>query len=205
MKKLLIASAIAILVVGGVSLFAIGLLSDFARREQELREVFEERAEDLRATNERFPFAARPTLDPARFQLYLEVRKAVAREFEERIGEHARNTFHARRTHNHLLRTLRLELEKRGMSFEEYRTTGLRWRALLARSEFGKLQEAWRATVSTPKYPDGLPLPPPAGGATPKEIEVVERYARLLEESMHADLLDPLLDEIHTARGSQPD
>ena len=33
-----------------------------------------------------------------------------------------------------------------------------------------------------------------ATDATAKELELIRRYARLLEESMHADLLDPLLE-----------
>jgi len=196
MRKLLIVSVVGVVVVAGLALFAAKVLSDFATKDEALRKVFEQRAAALRETNQRFPYRPPPTLDPARFQVYLGVRQIVAREFEARIHEHSRNKFHARRTHNELLKILRLRLDEKQMSLLEYRTAAARWRALLGRREFPGLQAAWRATVTTTEHSSGLPLPEPATDATSQEIELIRRYARLLEESMYADLLDPLLDAV---------
>lgn len=196
MRKLLIVSVVGVVIVAGVAFFAANVLSDFSEKDQALRTIFEQRAAALRETDRRFPFEPRAALDPARFQVYLEVRRTVAREFEARIQEHARNRFHARRTHNELLRILRALLDEKQMSLLEYRTTAARWRALLGRREFPALQAAWRATVTTAEHSGGLPLPDPATDATTREIELIRRYARLLEESMYADLLDPLLDTL---------
>jgi hypothetical protein len=199
MRKLLIVSVVGVVIVAGVAFFAANVLSDFSERDRALRTIFEQRAAALRETDRRFPFEPRAALDPARFQVYLEVRQTVAREFEARIQEHARNRFHARRTHNELLRILRARLDEKQMSLLEYRTTAARWRALLGRREFPGLQAAWRATVTTAEHSGGLPLPDPATDATTREIELIRRYARLLEESMYADLLDPLLDALADA------
>lgn len=196
MRKLLIVSVVGVVVVAGIALFAAKVLSDFAQKDEVLRKVLEQRAAALRETDQRFPYQPRPTLDPARFPVYLEVRQAIAREFESRIQEHSRNKFHARRTHNELLKVLRLRLSEQKMCLLEYRTTAARWRALLGRREFPKLQAAWRATVTTTEHSGGLPLPEPATDAKPAELELIRRYARLLEESMYADLLDPLLDAL---------
>ncbi|MHC4164065.1 MAG: hypothetical protein ACYSUM_18220 [Planctomycetota bacterium] len=193
MRKLLIVSGVGVVLVAGMALFAALVLGDYTQKDQALRNVFEQRAAALRETDARFPYQARPALDPARFQVYLEVRQTVARGFEARIHEHSRNKFHARRTHNELLKILRVQLDEKRMGLLEYRTTAARWRALLGRREFPRLQAAWRATVTTTEHSDGLPLPDPATDATAKEIELIRRYARLLEESMYADLLDPLL------------
>lgn len=196
MSKLLIVSVVGLVVVVGVALFAAKVLSDFSEQDAELRRVFEQRTVALRETDTRFPYQPRAALDPARFPVYLEVRQTVARGFEARIQEHARNKFHARRTHNELLKILRFELEAKRMSLLEYRTTAARWRALLGRTEFPGLQAAWRTTVTTTEHANGLPLPDPARDAAAGEIELIRRYERLLAESMYADLLDPLLDAL---------
>jgi hypothetical protein len=194
MRKLLIVSGLGVVIVCGVALFATILVSDLSKRVQAVQEEFEQRAAALRETDQRFAYEPRPALDPARFPAYLEVRQVVAREFEARIHEHSRNKFHARRTHNALLRILRTQLDEKRMSLLEYRTTAARWRALLARREFARLQAAWRATVTTTEHPEGLPLPAPAADAKAPEIDLIRRHAQLLEESMYADLLDPLLE-----------
>jgi len=196
MKNLMIAAAIAILIVGGSAFFAVSVLGDYARKEKELQKDYDARVTALRATNTRFSYTPGKTLDAARFAVYLEARTAVAREFAIRIQEHSKNTFHARRTHNALLAVLRAQLNERKMSLKEYRTIAARWRALLARKEFGGLQEMWRATVNTERAPEGLPLPPPANDAQPAELELIRKNKKVLEETLHADLLDPLLDEI---------
>lgn len=195
-RKLLIVSVVGLVVVVGVALFAAKVLSDFSEQDAELRRILQQRAAALKETDSRFPYEPRPTLDPVRFPVYLEVRQTVARGFEARIHEHSRNKFHARRTHNELLKILRFELDAKRMSLLEYRTTAARWRALLGRKEFPTLQAGWRATVTTTEHANGLPLPDPATDATPKEIELIRRYERLLAESMYADLLDPLLDAL---------
>jgi hypothetical protein len=194
MKKLLIVSVIGVVLVAGMAIFAAKVLSDYARKDEALRKVFRERAAVLRETDARFPFQPRKTLDPTRFPTWLEVRRIVAQGFAARIHEHSRNKFQARRIHNELLEILRAQLDEKRMSLLEYRTTAARWRALLGRREFPSLQAAWRRTVTTTEHKNGLPLPDPATDATAKELELIRRYARLLEESMYADLLDPLLD-----------
>jgi len=196
MRKLLIVSVVGVALVAGMAFFAASILGDYEQQDQMLRKVLEQRVAALRETDTRFPYQPRAALDPARFQVYLEVRQTVARGFEARIQEHSKNKFHARRTHNELLKILRVQLDEKRMSLSEYRTTAARWRALLGRREFPGLQAAWRATVTTTEHANGLPLPDPATDATAKEIELIRRYARLLEESMYADLLDPLLDAL---------
>jgi hypothetical protein len=201
MRKLLIVSVVGVLIVAGTALFAAKTIGDFAQKDEALRKVLEQRAAALRETDRLFPYQPRPTLDPARFPAWLEVRQAVARKFEARFHEYSRNRFHALRTRNELLKILRVQLEEKRMSLLEYRTTAARWRALLGRREFPGLQAAWRATVTTTEHSNGLPLPDPATDATKKELELVRRYARLLEESMYADLLDPRLDALSYGAG----
>jgi len=196
MRKLLIVSLFAVVCVGGIAIYATNILGKFHERDQALRQQFAERADDLRALDALFPWTPRATLDPARFPTWLTVRGKVSEAYRVRIAESDARYFHARETSNDLLRLLRQELQEKKMSLAEYRATAARWRALLARPEFGELQAAWRATVTTAAHPDGLPLPPPAADATEKEEEQVRRYATLLQESMYADLLDPLLEEV---------
>ena len=196
MRKLLIVSVVGVALVAGMAFFAASILGDYAQQDQALRKVLEQRVAVLRETDTRFPYQPRAALDPARFQVYLEVRQAVARGFQAKIQEHSQSKFHARRTHNELLKILRVQLVEKRMGLSEYRSTAARWRALLGRREFPGLQAAWRATVTTTEHANGLPLPDPATDATAKEIELIRRYARLLEESMYADLLDPLLDAL---------
>ena len=143
MRKLLIVSVVGVVVVAGMALFAAKILSDFAQKDEALRKVLDQRAAALRETNRRFPYQPRPTLDPARFPVYLEVRQAIAREFESRIQEHSRNKFHARRTHNELLKVLRLRLSEQKMSLLEYRTTAARWRALARPVPYRASAPAW--------------------------------------------------------------
>ena len=200
MKKLLLLALIALAAVGGLSIYATKVMGDFHKREQELTRQFAERAEDLRAIDRLFPYTATGKLDAIRFPVYLEIRGNLSEAFRARIAEHARSSFHARETRNDLLRLLRLDLQAKKMSLLEYRFTAARWRALLAREEFADLQASWRATVFDKTHPDGLPLPAPAADATPKELELVRRYSRLLEESMHSDLLAPLLDRVAEQR-----
>jgi len=197
MKKLLVVSVVALVAVLGLSLYATKVMGDFHRRDLELRDAETAAADKLIATDERFPYEARPGLDAARFPVWLEVRKALATAFAAREAARATNAFHARETRIELLGVLEAALVERKMGFSEYRATAARWRALLARPAFADLQRTWRAATATPKQqPEGLPLPPPAAAATEKEIELLRRYARLLEESMEADLLGPLLDGI---------
>jgi hypothetical protein len=79
--------------------------------------------------------------------------------------------------------------------------TARRWRALLALPEFEELRVIWRKRTATRKLPEGIALPPAANDADEKEKEQIRRYARLLEESMDADLLDPVLDGIGKGSG----
>jgi len=204
MRKLLIVSLFALVCVGGLAIYATTILGKFHERDQALRKVFEERAEDLRAVDGLLPWTPRATLDPTRFPVYLEVRGAVSEAYRERIAERQGGAFHARETSNDLLRLLRQELQEKKMSLAEYHATAARWRALLARPEFGELQAAWRATVTTSAHPDGLPLPEPAADASEKEREQLRRYRALLEQSMYADLLDPLVDEVVAGAGRKP-
>jgi hypothetical protein len=196
MRRLLIVSVFGVLLVGGVALFATVLVNDLSKKVEAVQKEYEQRAAALRETDERFPYEPRRELDPARFQVYLEVRQVIAREFQARVQEDSRSDLHQFTTRNRLLRTLRVHLDEKRMSLLEYRTTAARWRALLGRREFPGLQAAWRATVTTTEHSNGLPLPAPATDATPKEIELIRRYARLLEESMYADVLDPGLDAL---------
>jgi hypothetical protein len=194
-KKLLIVSLVALVAVGGLALYSLKLIGDFGRRDKELREAFAARGEELLGTDRLFPAEPRPHLDPARFQPWLEARGEIARVIATRAAERG-NAFHDRETRNQVLALLKEELVERKMGLSEYRATAARWRALLARTEFEALREAWRTATATKSHPEGLPLPPPAGDAQEKEIELIRRYARLLEESMDADLLDPTLDGI---------
>ena len=196
MRNLMIWAAIAILAVGGSAFFAVSVLGDYARKDKELLEDYEARVAALRATNGRFSFQPSRSLDATRFEVYLACREAVSEEFEARIQQYSQNAFHARRTHNELMAILRAQLNERKMSLREYRAIAGRWRALLARTEFAPLRETWRLTVTTPREPGGLPLPPPAQDAQAPELDLIAKHRKRLAETMHADLLDPLLDEI---------
>lgn len=195
MKGLLIASIVALVIVGGLGIYSLKVLGDVQKRGQELDEAFESRAKELRETDALFAYAPVPHLDPARFPTWLEVRGEVARAFAERAAEPASSSFHGRETANEMLVVLRAGLIERKMSLAEYRTTAARWRALLGIPEFMELRQRWKERTAGDGRPDGLPLPPPAADAQEKELELVRRYARVLESSMDADLMDPLLEK----------
>jgi len=194
-KGLLVASIVALVIVGGLGLYSLKVLGDVQKRGQELDTAFEARAKELRETDALFPYAPVPHLDPARFPTWLEVRGEVARAFAERAAEPASSSFHGRETVNEMLAVLRAGLVERKMSLAEYRATAARWRALLGLPEFAELRKSWRARTAGEDRPDGLPLPPAAADAQEKELEQIRRYARLLEGSMDADLMDPLLEK----------
>jgi hypothetical protein len=201
LKKLLLFSLVALVAVVGLGLYSMRVMGEFARRDRELRELFDARAKDLAATDALFAPAAGPALDPVRFPAWLEVRGEIARAFAARAAEASGNAFHAMETRSEMLVLLKAALVERKMAFAEYRATAGRWRALLALPEFAPLQEAWRRRTATKGRPEGLALPPPAPDALEKELELIRRYARLLEESMDADLLDPLLEKIGRGPG----
>jgi len=200
-KGLLIASIVALVVVGGLGLYSLRVIGEAAQRGKELEKAFEERSKELQETDALFPYVPVSHLDPVRFPTWLEVRTAVARELASRAAEPSSSDFHARETVNDLLVLLRKELVERKMSLAEYRKTSERWRALLPLPEFEDLQRSWRTETATGKEPQGLRLPPPAGDAQEKELEQIRRYARQLKDSMDADLMDPLLGRIGEGRG----
>jgi hypothetical protein len=200
-KRLLVASVIALVIVGGLGIYSLRVLGEAARRAGELDKAFDAAAEALVETDGLFPYAGGPRLDPVRFPTWLEVRREMAREFAARVAEPSSGSFHARETMNLLLARLREELVERKMGFSEYRATARRWRELLALPEFEDLRGSWRRRTATTGRPDGLPLPEPSKDAQEKELEQIRRYARLLDESMEADLLDEVLAGIGKGRG----
>jgi hypothetical protein len=200
-KGLLVASIVALVIVGGLGIYALKVLGDVQQRGQALDEDFEARAKALRETDVLFPCAPVSRLDAVRFPTWLEVRGEVARAFAARAAEPASNSFHARETMNGMLVLLRGELVEKQMGLSEYGATAARWRALLALPEFAELQQAWRKRTATDARPEGLPLPAAAADAEEKELEQIRRYARLLEGSMDADLLDPLLAKVGGGTG----
>ncbi len=203
MKSLLVASVVALVVVGGLGLYSLKVIGEAARRTEELDKVLDARAKELRETDALFPWAPLPHLDPARFQTWLEARGEIARAFAERAAAPASSSLHARETINEMLAVVREELVERKMSLAEYRATSARWRALLAMPEFAELRAAFGRRTATEGQPKGIPLPPPAADAAEKETEQIRRYARLLEESMDADLMDPLLEKIGRGTGGR--
>lgn len=192
---------VAIVIVGGLGIYSLRVLGEAAQRAKELQEAYEAATKALLQTDELFPHAPEQHLDPLRFPAWLEARRAVAAEVASRVAEPSSNDFHTRETINDLLVFLRSELIERKMSLAEYREIAERWRELLALPAFGDLQKSWRTRTATKKQPDGLPLPPPATDAQEKEIEQIKRYERNLLDSMDADLLGPLLDEIGKGPG----
>jgi tRNA A37 N6-isopentenylltransferase MiaA len=195
-KGLLVASIVALVVVGGLGLYSLKVIGEAARRAEELDKVRDDRAKELRETNALFPYAPLPRLDPARFQTWLEARIDIARALAERAAQPSSNTLHAKETINEMLAVIRGEIVERRMSLAEYRATSARWRALLGLPEFAELSAAFSRRTATEGQPTGIPLPPPVADAQEKELEQIRRYARLLEESMDADLMDPLLEKI---------
>ncbi|HEX5138581.1 MAG TPA: hypothetical protein VFY93_16530 [Planctomycetota bacterium] len=196
MKRLLVASVIALVLVGGLGIYALRVLGDAAQRAGDLDKALDAASKALLETNDLFPYAAAPRLDPVRFPTWLEVRGEMARDVAAHVAEPSSGDFHTRETVNELLHRMRGELVARKMSLAEYRATARRWRALLALPEFEELRAAWRKRTATRKFPGGLALPPAATDADAKELEQLRRYARVLEDTMDADLLDPLLDGI---------
>lgn len=199
MKWLWFAGGAAVVIVGGVAFFAHGLITKFDEQNRKLQAAYEERAEALRAHDGTLHLAVWGTLDKGRADAWLAIRKALAEAYRERLAETSDNYFHARETTNRMLALLLAQLREHKMGFVQYRSMERRWHALLARDEFKALQDAWRTTVFTKEHPGGLPLPPPATDATPEEIALVKAHAADLEATLHADLLDPLLNEIPPA------
>jgi hypothetical protein len=200
-KKLLVSSVIALVIVGGLGIYSLRVLGEAARHADDLKKAFDAASEALLETDGLFPYAGAPRLDPIRFPIWLEVRGEVARDVAARVAEPSSGDFHTRETVNELLGRVREELVERRMSFSEYRATARRWRALLALPEFEELRATWKKRTATRKLPDGIALPAPAAGAEEKELEQIRRYARLLEASMDADLLDPVLEGIGKGSG----
>jgi len=187
---------IALVLVGGLGIYSLRVLGEAARRTEELEKAYAAASKALLETDALFPYTAPPHLDPIRFPTWLEVRGAMSRDVAARVEEPSSGDFHTRETVTELLHQMRDELVARKMSLAEYRATARRWRALLAEPEFEDLRAAWRKRTATRKYPDGLPLPPAATDAEEKELEQLRRYTRLLEDTMDADLMGPLLDGI---------
>jgi hypothetical protein len=200
-KKLLVASLVALVVVGGLGIYSLGVIGQAAQRAEELRKMFDARSKELLETDALFPHEPSPHLDAARFPTWLEVRGAIAREIAGRAVDPSSASFHAQEARNELLALLRGALAERRMGLSEYRDTARRWRALLALPEFEALRAEWRAHTATGAHPEGLPLPEPAVDAHEKELEQVRRYARLLGESMQADRLDLVLERIGRGQG----
>lgn len=201
MKRLLVASVIALVLVGGLGIYSLRVLGDAARRDQDLEKAFEEASTALLRTNALFPHAWAGRLDPVRFPTWLEVRGEIARSVATRVAEPSSSDFHTRETVNELLESLRVELFERKMSLDEYRATARRWRELLGLPGFEGLRATFAKRTATRKLPEGIALPAPAKDAEEKEIEQVKRYERLLEASMDADLLDPVLEGIGKGPG----
>jgi hypothetical protein len=196
MKMLALVSAVAVLVVGGIAIYANHFLGRVEKKREELDRIFAERAEDLRGLDRRFPPPPAGPLDAKRFVPWLEARTAAALAWEGRIGEAAGETwFHVRETRNAILERLRKELEARSMGLAEYRALSARVLALLALPELEGLRAEWTAKIRA-RSPDGVPLPPPAADATPAERALVLEHAAAIRDSATADLMLPLLDEI---------
>ena len=192
MRNLWIFGIFALVVVGALALYATSLVNDVRQREDKLRETFQERMEDLRALDKRYPYAPRLTLDPARMPIYLEVRKETSRFFRERIDElsHGENAFHRMETRNEVLLVLASELNVRKMSLAEYRAITARWQSLLARGDRLGLLGDWQRIVKSKEHPQGLPLPEPAKDPQKAELELFRANEKALAASLHADLLN---------------
>ena len=202
MKSLLIASIVALVIVGGLGIYSLKVLGDVQRRSKDIDEAFAARALELRETDQLFPFAPAPHLDPARFGTWLEARTEIARALVARAAEPAASDFHARESRNVMLAVVRTELVARKMSLAEYRAISARWRALLALPEFEELKKTWRGRTASRDHPQGLPLPMSATDAQEKEIEQIRRYERQLVETMDADLMGPSLELAATGGGA---
>lgn len=195
MKSLLIASIVALVVVGGLGIYSLKVLGDVQKRSKEIDEAFAARARELRETDALFPYAPVPHLDPARFGTWLEARTEISRALLARAAEPAASDFHARESRNVMLAVVRTELVAKKMSLAEYRAISARWRALLGLPEFEELRKTWRGRTAGRDHAEGLPLPPLATDAQEKEIEQIRRYERQLVETMDADLMGPALDQ----------
>jgi hypothetical protein len=204
-KSLLVASVVALVVVGGLGIYSLKVLGDLQRRAKEIEEVFVLRAKELRETDEMFPYAPSPRLDPVRFGTWLEARTAISRALADRAAEPATSDLHRREATNVMLAIVRQELVEREMSLAEYRAISARWRALLGVPEFEALRKSWRERTAGGEHADGLPLPRPAADAEEKELEQLRRYARQLEETMDADLMGPALDKAAGAGDAKSD
>jgi hypothetical protein len=200
-KRILVASIVALVVVGGLGLYSLRVIGEASRRGKELEAQLDAASKALLETDARFPREPLTHLDAVRFPAWLEVRNTVAREIVSRAADPSARTFHAKEMTNELLVLLRKDLDEHKMGFGEYRDTARRWRELLALPEFEELRRSWRIRTAGEGDPEGLPLPAPAKDAQAKEIEQVRRYARLLEDSMDADRLDPTLDGIGKGPG----
>jgi len=199
MKNLLILGVVAVVLVGGLSLYALRLFKEVEQQRAEVEAEHQASVAALRALDDRFPFEAKgPALDPARFTTWLDVRIRTARTLDERLQEATgqESSLHGRRTVVAVLDSLASELEEKRMGLKEYLFISRRWQALLARGEHRELTAAWDREVRTFKDGKVLPLPDPAKDATEKERELLTRYTRPLQESLHADLLVAKLESI---------
>jgi hypothetical protein len=108
-KRLLVASVIALVIVGGLGIYSLRVLGDAARRAGELDKAFDAAAKALLETDGLFPSAATPRLTPSVPDV-AEVREWPGRR---RACGTSSGDFHTKETVNQLLGCLRRAISGR--------------------------------------------------------------------------------------------
>ena len=191
-RKILIGLAIVVVVAIYSHLFLTGLQQSV----DSLQETHEDRAQALRALDERFPYAEQPGLIPERFAAYLAARRPVADYYARQVDPpEPQGLLRVHEIRNEVLRILEAELDIRRMSLQEYLSITRRWQSLLAGGEPAGLKAAWTRVIG-----DEVPLPSPVKAANGRELALLGKYEKAVEATLHADLIRPELERIAAGR-----
>ncbi|MFQ5844412.1 MAG: hypothetical protein ACE5JG_05410 [Planctomycetota bacterium] len=170
---------------------------------QRYRERLHEVRTRLHGLDEVLPFEPPARTDPARFDVYLGVRRAVTDVWRERESREHKALDHGVETRLAMLDALATALSQGQMSFREYRFLAGRYHAILARGAdpaapeaLRNLLAAWRTTLRSSRYADGLPLPEPWKDAPAAEVALIVARVQPLMESMAADWLLHVLRDL---------
>ncbi len=206
MRRFITIALILLLIMTGMSYWALKISAEVAKKNQSLLQSFDDVSRALRATDKTFSRRFAGKLDAERFQLYLIARTAAAAE--RRVYPEAEGKLRTMHARNSVLRILANVLEGRKMALSEYLGIHARAESVLMADGRGipfQLQRALenklkQSSPRSAKYAEGLKPLAGAKDATKTELDLILLNQKKLQASMEAALLRPLLESIAAAR-----
>lgn len=204
MRVFWIVTTLVIVLIGGGSVWFYLQLDAIQKRYE--REFAEEETR-FRGLDTRFPFHPPPALPADRLDAYLRVRAVAAEVFDGRSRESSTDMYHAHATQILMLRAMAAQMDKESMSLREYASLSRRVHGILARgvaetapAPLQELHRDWKRTLTTTKYPQGLPLPEPDASTPQSDVDLVVARAEALRESMTGDMLVAIVQQMDEKR-----